>query len=800
MTAEEMKADGAPLEGVDITPKRDEGVLKVIKREGSRTESPMIGDKVTVHYTGWLLDGTKFDSSLDRRDKFSFDLGKGEVIKAWDIAVATMKAGEICRITCKPEYAYGSAGSPPKIPPNATLIFEIELFEFKGEDLTDDEDGGIIRRIRKKGEGYSKPNEGALVEIQFEGRYGDRMFDRRELQFEIGEGDNYDLPHGLEKAIQKMEKLEESVFYLKPNYGFGSAGKEKFHIPPDAELQYEVKLKSFEKAKESWEMNTEEKLEQSCIVKERGTQYFKEGKYKQATLQYKKIVSWLEHESGVSDENDTKAKSLRLAAHLNLAMCHLKLKEYSQALENCNKALELDSSNEKGLFRRGEAHLAVNDFELARNDFQKVIQLYPSNKAAKVQLVTCQQKIREQHEKEKKMYANMFQRLADKDFKNLVVAVSAEGWFHLFDLSSPALKHPDASGHHELVAAGEEQKPVFKQHIPANTKVMLINDIDGDGKCELVVGYTDRVVRAFRWEDFSESSDHISGQLLLLKKWLLEGQVDSLSVNPGPDGSPEMMVSQPGCGYAILLCTWDSEQQPTPEGRDNSAPGREAPVRDVVLHQTSGRIHNKNVSTHLIGSIGRGCSKVNSGSGLFALCTLDGTLKLMEGADKLLWSVQVDHQLFALEKLDVTGNGHEEVIACAWDGQTYIIDHNRTVARFQADENVSAFCAGLYACKGGSNSPCLVYVSFNQKIYIYWDVQLERMESTNLLKILKSDPEFGDLLKQLGVERGDVSSVKDLIHKTLYLPEKQQRNSPSQCQDHAGIDSSTYHTIIHCPL
>ena len=53
---------------------------QVIKREGSGTESPMIGDKVTVHYTGWLLDGTKFDSSLDRRDKFSFDLGKGNVL------------------------------------------------------------------------------------------------------------------------------------------------------------------------------------------------------------------------------------------------------------------------------------------------------------------------------------------------------------------------------------------------------------------------------------------------------------------------------------------------------------------------------------------------------------------------------------------------------------------------------------------------------------------------------------------------------------------------------------------------
>ncbi|XP_042722362.1 KICSTOR complex protein ITFG2 [Lagopus leucura] len=379
--------------------------------------------------------------------------------------------------------------------------------------------------------------------------------------------------------------------------------------------------------------------------------------------------------------------------------------------------------------------------------------------------------------------------------KNLAVAVSAEGWFHLFDLTSPS-KHPDASGHHELA---EEQKLVFKQHIPANTKVMLISDIDGDGKCELVVGYTDRVVRAFRWEDLSENSDHLCGQLILLKKWLLEGQVDSLSVNPGPDGLPEMMVSQPGCGYAILLCTWDSEQQPMIEGRDSSSPSREAPVRDVILHQTSGRIHNKNVSTHLIGSIGQGYSSVGNGSGLFALCTLDGTLKLMEGADKLLWSVQVDHQLFALEKLDVTGNGHEEVIACAWDGQTYIIDHNRTVARFQADENVSAFCAGLYACKQGSNSPCLVYVSFNQKIYIYWDVQLERMESTNLLKILENDPEFDSLLQELGVEKSDVSAVQDLIYKTLYFPEKQQPNSSLQCQN-PGTDSSAHHTVIQNPL
>ncbi|XP_045730019.1 KICSTOR complex protein ITFG2 isoform X7 [Mirounga angustirostris] len=361
--------------------------------------------------------------------------------------------------------------------------------------------------------------------------------------------------------------------------------------------------------------------------------------------------------------------------------------------------------------------------------------------------------------------------------KNLVVAVSAEGWFHLCDLT-PA-KALDASGHHESLT-GEEQHPVFKQHIPANTKVMLISDIDGDGCCELVVGYTDRVVRAFRWEDLGEGSEHPTGQLVSLKKWTLEGQVDSLSVTPGPLGVPELMVSQPGCAYAILLCTWNKDTGPPPTSEGAPEGSREAlAARDVMVHQTSGRIHNKNVSTHLIGNIKRGHNAERGGSGLFALCTLDGTLKLMEEADKLLWSVQVDHQLFALEKLDVTGNGREEVVACAWDGQTYIIDHNRTVVRFQVDENIRAFCAGLYACKEGRNSPCLVYVTFNQKIYVYWEVQLERMESTNLLKLLEAEPEFQSLLQELGMDPDNVPAVRDLLHQTLYHPDQSPQSAPA---------------------
>ncbi|XP_018603594.1 KICSTOR complex protein ITFG2 isoform X2 [Scleropages formosus] len=332
--------------------------------------------------------------------------------------------------------------------------------------------------------------------------------------------------------------------------------------------------------------------------------------------------------------------------------------------------------------------------------------------------------------------------------KNLTVAVGAEGWFHLFDLTTSATKL-DSSSQQE-VQFWDDQKPLFTQHIPANTKVILISDIDGDGRNELVVGYADRVVRAFRWEEPVEATEVGSGQLVLLKKWLLEGQVDSLSVNVGPGGTPELMVSQPGCGYAILLCSWAEESAGKPEECDPGILRSEGPPRDIVLHLTSGRIHNKNVSTHLIGSISR------------------GTLKLMDSTEKLLWSVQVDHQLFALQKLDVTGDGQEEVVACAWDGQTYIIDHNRTVVRFQFEENVNAFCAGQYACKDGKNSPCLVYVSFNHKIYVYWRVQLECMKSTNLLKVLEERPEYRTLLQCLSVDADDLQAMRQLIRDVLY--------------------------------
>ncbi len=105
--------------------------LKYVELKEGTGAAAKAGDSVEVHYTGWLKDGKKFDSSLDRKEPFTFKLGAGMVIKGWDEGVAGMKVGGKRKLIIPPELGYGKRGAGTVIPPDAELTFEVELLKIK---------------------------------------------------------------------------------------------------------------------------------------------------------------------------------------------------------------------------------------------------------------------------------------------------------------------------------------------------------------------------------------------------------------------------------------------------------------------------------------------------------------------------------------------------------------------------------------------------------------------------------------------------------------------------------------------
>lgn len=458
---------------VDITPEKNGGVLKEIITPGTGDETPGDGCSVTVHYTGKLVDGTEFDSSR-LRGKFDFNLGTGSVIKAWDIGVKTMKKGEVAILTCAPDYAYGDKGSPPKIPPNATLIFEVELLDWKLEDISVDNDGSVQRRILSAGQLYTTPKEESTVRVHLKGLYENRVFEERDVEFVIGEGADHGVIKGVEEGVQKFKKAEKSLLRIAPSKAFGAAGNPQFNIPPDATVEYEVTLKSFENVKESWEMDAPEKLEQGEICKSKGTDFLKAEKYDLALGKYRRAVTLLEHDALEGDLKERR-NALLLATHLNMALCHSKLNDPLEAIRACNSALGLDPRSEKALFRRGQAYIATNDFELARKDFEEVLKIDSNNKAARNQLSICTVKLKQQLQKERQMYKHIFERMAAQNNTNAPPSAAKEpgkddplepGVWNRSDENSQEAATPEES---KTAIEADKEVPPPPESVPAST-------------------------------------------------------------------------------------------------------------------------------------------------------------------------------------------------------------------------------------------------------------------------------------------------------------------------------------------
>jgi len=285
---------------------------------------------------------------------------------------------------------------------------------------SDDDDGEIDGSVA----GAGPPPTGSNVKAHYTGTLEDgTKFDSSRdrgapFTFQIGQGA---VIKGWDEGFASMRVGERAVLKIRSDYGYGDSGSPP-KIPGGATLLFDVELLGFEpKQKEAWEMSLDEKKAFASKLKAKGTKFFTRGKFSEAVAQYDRAASFVDPSGGMEsspdsleesenepEASDPEAKALYVSSMGNAAMCRMKLKQWSDAIEAAGKVLKVDDSNVKALFRRGSARIRNGDLAEAKADLMAAYKIDPKNKEIRKEIAVLKEKYSEIKKKEKNAYQGFF--------------------------------------------------------------------------------------------------------------------------------------------------------------------------------------------------------------------------------------------------------------------------------------------------------------------------------------------------------------------------------------------------------
>ncbi|CAI2181779.1 19126_t:CDS:10 [Funneliformis geosporum] len=413
--------------------------------------------------------------------------------------------------------------------------------------------------------------------------------------------------------------------------------------------------------------------------------------------------------------------------------------------------------------------------------------------------------------------------------KNSIVCVNAEGQCHIFDVAPSNELIPIVDNENTTTSSKKSndsqnstmrpiinvnpliiEKPTMTLPVPVNCNRILIADIDGDGINEVILARTDRILHVLRFQKLSidniksltkeqqnilarsnmmtdlasemaNSKDkekkgaNIVMHLVEKKKLFFDGQITSLSTAKDPiTSSPLLLVGQPG-GHLIIIDKNEKKTFPT-QVSDN-------PESCDELTE---------VSTEIVSGI-----RFKNGERLdvVAIITMDGkfTLYDLQNSSMRHHELRVTHKLFGMAAMNLCINGDKKCldepeklgddifVTCAWNGNTYMIDHDFNVVKFEFETRVCAFAAGQYAIAPGHNVNCFMYVDFEDRITVYYNLRINTKPVTNFTEIMNGQfNQFDELLRnkipdydqeKKALSNGQnqsVYNITEFFHQCLY--------------------------------